>query len=72
MEAGVELLVTLVGSLGFPIVCCYFLWKYINETMKEFTKIMQQNTMMISKLCDKIDDLDERGDNRGSNSNERS
>lgn len=58
-QAGIELIVSVIGSLGFPIVCCFFLWKYINETMKEFTKIMQENTLMLQKLCDKMDDLGE-------------
>ena len=40
-----EIIVSLIGSLGFPIVCCVFLWKYINETMKEFTKTM--NILML-------------------------
>ena len=57
----VETLVSLIGSLGFPIVCCFFLWKYINETMKEFTKTMTENTLMIQKLVDKLDDLDGGG-----------
>ena len=58
-QAGIELIVSVIGSLGFPIVCCFFLWKYINETMTEFTKIMQENTLMLQKLCDKMDDLGE-------------
>lgn len=58
-QAGIELIVSVIGSLGFPIVCCFFLWKYINETMKEFTKIMQENTLMLQKLCDRMDDLGE-------------
>lgn len=58
-QAGIELAVSLIGSLGFPIVCCFFLWKYINETMKEFTKIMSDNTIMLQKLCERMDDLKE-------------
>ena len=55
MNGTIEVIVSLIGSLGFPIVCCFFLWKYINETMKEFTKTMSENTMMLAKLCEKLD-----------------
>lgn len=50
-----DLLVSLVGSLGFPIVCCYFMWKYINTTLKDFTEMMNKNNESISELCGKID-----------------
>lgn len=50
-----DLLISLVGSLGFPIVCCYFMWKYINTTLKDFTEMMNKNNESISKLCTKID-----------------
>lgn len=54
---------TLVGSIGFPIVCCIFLWKYINETMKSFTETMNENTKMLTKLCEKFDNVRRENDN---------
>ena len=51
----IEMITTMIGSLGFPIVCCYFLWKYINTTMQEFTNTMNENTKMLNKICDKLD-----------------
>lgn len=54
---------TLVGSIGFPIVCCIFLWKYINETMKNFTENMSENTKMLTKLCEKFDNVRRENDN---------
>ena len=50
-----DVVVSLVGSLGFPIVCCYFMWKYINTTLKDFTEMMNKNNESISELCGKID-----------------
>lgn len=50
-----ETIVTLVGSLGFPIVACCFMWRFINETMREFRTAMDKNTQMLSKICDKLD-----------------
>ena len=50
---------TLIGSLGFPIACVIFLWKYINSTMKEFTQTMQENTLMLQKLYERLSDKDD-------------
>lgn len=55
MEITLEMITSLIGSLGFPIVCCIFLWKYINNTMREFTETMNKNTLMISKLCTSLE-----------------
>lgn len=51
----IEIITNLIGSWGFPIACCIFLWKYINTTMTEFTKAMQENTKMLNRICDKLD-----------------
>ena len=51
----VETAVSLVSSVGFPIVCCYFMWKYINTTLSDFTKMMEKNNESTALLCDKID-----------------
>lgn len=52
----------LITTVGFPIaMCCALLW-YIykqNETRKdetkEFTEALNRNTLMLQKLCDKMD-----------------
>lgn len=59
MELTMEALMSVIGSLGFPIVCCYFLWKYINETMKSFTETMAENTKLLTRICDRLDLLNE-------------
>lgn len=48
-------LVSVISSLGFPIVCCFFLWKYINTTMIDFTQVIRENTTMLGKICDRLD-----------------
>lgn len=53
-----ETVVSLISSVGFPIVCVIFLWRYVNSTMKEFTSTMHENTMMLQKVYDKLDSLD--------------
>lgn len=50
-----EIIASMIGTIGFPIVCCVFLWKYINTTMKEFTNTMNENTKMLTKICDRLE-----------------
>lgn len=40
---------SLVGSLGFPIVCCGALFWYQNKTMKEFADKVEQSLKNLSK-----------------------
>lgn len=53
-----ETVVSLISSVGFPIVCVIFLWRYVNSTLKEFTTNMHENTMMLQKVYDKLDSVD--------------
>lgn len=50
--------VSLISSVGFPIVCCFFMWQYINTTLKDFTKVMQENTKMLAQLCAKLERIE--------------
>lgn len=53
-----QAIVNLISSVGFPIVCVIFLWRYVNSTMKEFTETMRENTLMLSKVYEKLDTMD--------------
>ena len=59
-----EQVVSLISSVGFPIVCVMFLWQYVNSTLKEFTQTMHENTQMLQKVYEKLDALD-RDSGRG-------
>ena len=55
-------IVTLVTNLGFPIAVCLMLMWYIKElTIKhetettKFTEALNQNTLVLQKLCDKLE-----------------
>ena len=45
----------LVSTLGFPIVCCVFMWRHINTTQKEITNAVNRNTTVIEKLLTRIE-----------------
>lgn len=54
----VTMVTQLVGSLGFPIVCCGALFWYLvkekdahKEEMKELRKSVEANTTAINTLC---------------------
>ena len=50
-----------ITTLGFPIVCVFFLWRSIQDTMKnqqEETKrlreILEKNTLVLTKLMERL------------------
>lgn len=47
----VQTIVQIISTLGFPIACCIALFWYINKTLKDFTKDIQQ---AVDKLTDSI------------------
>lgn len=55
-----EQIVSLISSVGFPIVCVMFLWKFVNSTLREFTQTMRENTQMLQKVYEKLDSLDSK------------
>lgn len=77
--------VSVISSLGFPIVACIYMAKYVKEQNKtnredvkelnkqhteemntfknEIKEALNNNTMALNKLCDKLDFNTERGVN---------
>lgn len=54
----VTMVTQLIGSLGFPIVCCGALFWYLvkekeahKDEMEELRKSVEANTMAINSLC---------------------
>lgn len=47
-------IVSLISSVGFPIVCCIGLAWYVNNTQKELTITIQNNTKVLEKLLTKL------------------
>lgn len=50
-------IITMISTVGFPIIACIFLWRYISTSMKEITASMIQNTAVLTKLAEKIDEV---------------
>ena len=48
-------IVALISSVGFPIVACIAMAIYVNTTVKELTKTIAQNTLVLEKLLTKLD-----------------
>jgi hypothetical protein len=53
---------TLVSTLGFPIGMCLIMCYYINkindahkEESNKFAEALNNNTLVLQKLCDKLD-----------------
>ena len=58
-------IVTLVGSLGFPIAACIALFWMINTTMKEFKETVAENTKAMTELVTTVKALSIRSDEDG-------
>lgn len=54
-EMEINEIISLISSVGFPIIACIFMWRFISTTLKEFTNTMVQNTTVLTKLAEKID-----------------
>ena len=52
----VNTIASIVSAIGFPIVCCFGMAYYINTTLKEFTKVMNEHTVALEKLLTVIDE----------------
>ena len=55
-------ILTLVGSLGFPIVACIALFWMMNTTMKEFKETVAENTKAMIELVTIVKEISGRGD----------
>lgn len=64
MDEVMQMITTLIGSIGFPIVCCIFLWKYINGTMKNFTENMSENTKMLTRIYERLEQKEDKDNDR--------
>lgn len=53
-----QLISSWISSVGFPILACIYMWKYISTSLKDFTETIHENTRMIEKLIDKLDEKD--------------
>ena len=50
-------IVTLIGSLGFPIVACVGMFYLYNRTLKDFTSTLNAITSEIKELREELKEL---------------
>ena len=43
-------IIQLVGSLGFPIACCFAMFYYINKTQTKFDETLDKNNIILTEL----------------------
>ena len=48
-------ILTAISTVGFPIVCCAALFWKSNRTEKELSDALNNNTLVMQRLCDKLD-----------------
>lgn len=52
-------IVSLIGSLGFPIVAYIMVFQYMQKLMDNNTKAINDLTLTVQKLTDKLDGVKE-------------
>lgn len=59
-------IVQLISNIGFPIACCVFLFMHLNKSneqhsadMKMITEALNNNTVAITKLTERIREGDD-------------
>ena len=50
-------IVTLIGSLGFPIVACVGMFYLYNRTLKDFTSTLNDTASEIKELREELKEL---------------
>ena len=56
-------IVTLIGSLGFPIVACVGMFYLYNRTLKDFTRTLNSIVAQIKELREDIREIMSGGKN---------
>ena len=54
----INTIATLVSSVGFPIVMCFILFKYIQSEMADMRKVIEKNTEAIISFTKMVGDKD--------------
>lgn len=49
---------SLISSIGFPIVMCLILFKYIQTEISDMRKVIEKNTEAIISLTKRLGDTD--------------
>lgn len=63
IKMNVNDIVTLIGSLGFPIVACVGMFYLYNRTLKDFTATLRDIVTQIMELREDIRELVNGGKN---------
>ena len=51
----VTIITQLIGSLGFPVVCCGYMMIVMNKTLKENTTATNNLVNLVEKLIDDVE-----------------
>lgn len=51
-------IVTLIGSIGFPIVMCLILFNFVANEQKKLTEAVNQLNVTMSRIVDRLDSLE--------------
>lgn len=61
----VEMIASLIGSVGFPICMSVYLIHFMQTELKEMRKTIENNTLTMQKVVDSLDDFQKKGVDNG-------
>lgn len=50
MEMDINSIISIISSVGFPIVCCIIMFKIYREDLRKMQESIDNNTMVIHEL----------------------
>ena len=53
----IETLISMISSVGFPIIAWYLMWKQNTEVLKEMQKTIESNTTAFLELKNEISNM---------------
>lgn len=56
-------ILTAIGSVGFPIVCCIYLVKVVDD----LRKTLEKHTQVLTQICTKLDMVERTNGNDSKN-----
>ena len=49
----IDVIVQLIGSVGFPIACCVYLISSMSKKLDALTEVIHNNNLIIQQMIDK-------------------
>lgn len=60
-EMDVNVITELISNVAFPIAAFVMMFYYSTKTVEDMRKTIEENTLIMTKVVEKLDSLDQEG-----------